>query len=81
MSRGPARKSRDQTMPELFRASSNQLPSVRICPTNAPRLSAFSLRSRRRRARISFGTGRPPWGRPSSHAGHAHPQAVQHAPK
>ena len=50
MRRGPARKSRDLTMPELFRASSNQLPSVGICPTNAPQLSAFNLRRRHRRA-------------------------------
>src|SRR6266540_5442589 len=32
MRRGPAHKSRGPTMPELFRASSNQLPSVGILP-------------------------------------------------
>ena len=32
MRRGPARKSRGPTLPELFRASSNQLPSVGILP-------------------------------------------------
>jgi hypothetical protein len=73
-------------MPELFRASSNQLPFCwDFAQTNAPQLSALHLCARRRHAAPKDGpllrAKHQPLGPSLSYAGRAHPHGVQHVSK
>ena len=85
MRRGPTRKSRGPTMPELFQASSNQLPSIGVLPYELAAVErVWSVCPPPRgtlEGRAQLRAGHQPLGPSLSYAGHAHPHGVRHVAK